>query len=215
GQLQTRWLTGRLQAAVSGAPPVVGTGRDRPLGAERGLDHPAGTQARGECPVPEDPAGPAQSIRTGGLVVPDQHHARHRLGGDPARHPCAVAARLRPARRAVVDRHHQERLREAPDRDLRGPGTMSAVLGFAIMFAFACVTLVLVFGTVRLLIDSSAQDRVLAIDTLWLCSMLLAIVMVIRHGSQVYFEMAMLIELVGFASTMALVKFLLRGEIVE
>ena len=92
---------------------------------------------------------------------------------------------------------------------------MSAVLGFAIMFAFACVTLAMVFCTVRLLIGPSAQDRVLALDTLWMCSMLLALVMGIRHGSQVYFEMAMLIALVGFASTMALVKFLMRGELIE
>jgi multicomponent K+:H+ antiporter subunit F len=92
---------------------------------------------------------------------------------------------------------------------------MSAVLGFAILFAFACVMLAMAFCTVRLLIGPSAQDRVLALDTLWMCSMLLAIVLGIRHNSQVYFEMAMLIALVGFASTMALVKFLMRGEIIE
>jgi multicomponent K+:H+ antiporter subunit F len=92
---------------------------------------------------------------------------------------------------------------------------MSAVLGFAILFAFACVVLAMAFCTVRLLIGPSAQDRVLALDTLWMCAMLLAIVLGIRYGSQVYFEMAMLIALVGFASTIALAKFLMRGEIIE
>jgi multicomponent K+:H+ antiporter subunit F len=92
---------------------------------------------------------------------------------------------------------------------------MSALLGFAIMFAFACVIIAMVFCTVRLLIGPSAQDRVLALDTLWMCAMLLALVMGIRYGSQIYFEAAMLIALVGFASTVALAKFLMRGEIIE
>lgn len=92
---------------------------------------------------------------------------------------------------------------------------MSALLGFAIMFAFACVIIAMVFCAVRLLIGPSAQDRVLALDTLWMCAMLLALMMGIRHGSQIYFEAAMLIALVGFASTVALAKFLMRGEIIE
>lgn len=92
---------------------------------------------------------------------------------------------------------------------------MSAVLGFAIMFAFACVVIAMAFCVVRLLIGPSAQDRVLALDTFWMCGMLLALMLGIRHGSQVYFEFAMLIALVGFASTIALVKFLMRGEIIE
>jgi multicomponent K+:H+ antiporter subunit F len=45
--------------------------------------------------------------------------------------------------------------------------------------------------------------------------MLLALVLGIRYGSQVYFEAAMLIALLGFVSTVALAKFLMRGEIIE
>jgi len=92
---------------------------------------------------------------------------------------------------------------------------MSTLLGFAIMFAFVCVVIAMAFCTVRLLIGPSAQDRVLALDTLWMCAMLLALMLGIRYGSQVYFEAAMLIVLVGFASTVALAKFLMRGEIIE
>ena len=36
-----------------------------------------------------------------------------------------------------------------------------------------------------------------------------------RFGSMVYFEVALLIALLGFASTVALAKFLMRGEIIE
>lgn len=92
---------------------------------------------------------------------------------------------------------------------------MTGLLGFAIMFAFACVAIAMAFCAVRLLIGPSAQDRVLALDTLWMCAMLLALMLGIRHGSQVYFEAAMLIALIGFASTIALAKFLMRGEIIE
>jgi multicomponent K+:H+ antiporter subunit F len=68
---------------------------------------------------------------------------------------------------------------------------------------------------VRLLIGPAAHDRVLALDTLWMCGMLLAIVLGIRFGTQVYFEVAILIALVGFVSTIAMAKFLMRGEIIE
>ena len=59
------------------------------------------------------------------------------------------------------------------------------------------------------------QDRVLALDTLWMCGMMLALVLGIRFGSEIYFEAAMLIALTSFVSTIALAKFLLRGEVVE
>jgi multicomponent K+:H+ antiporter subunit F len=68
---------------------------------------------------------------------------------------------------------------------------------------------------IRLLIGPSAHDRVLALDTLWMCGMLLALVLGIRFGTQIYFEAAMLIVLVGFVSTIAIAKFLMRGEIIE
>jgi len=92
---------------------------------------------------------------------------------------------------------------------------MTALLSFAMAFAFACVILAMIFCTVRLLIGPNAQDRVLALDTLWMCAMLLALVQGIRFGSQVYFEAAILIILIGFVSTVALAKFLIRGEIIE
>ena len=56
---------------------------------------------------------------------------------------------------------------------------------------------------------------VLALDSLWMCTMLLALLLVIAHGSLVYFEAALLIALLGFVSTIALAKFLMRGEVIE
>nr|WP_308428946.1 K+/H+ antiporter subunit F [Alishewanella tabrizica] len=67
----------------------------------------------------------------------------------------------------------------------------------------------------RLLRGPTAQDRVLALDTLWMIIMLFTLVLGISFASQVYFELAMLIALTGFVSTIALAKFLMRGEIIE
>jgi len=92
---------------------------------------------------------------------------------------------------------------------------MNAFLPLALMFAMACVGIGILLCAVRLLIGPSAQDRVLALDTLWMCSMLMCLLLGIRHGSMVYFEVALLIALLGFVSTVALAKFLMRGEIIE
>lgn len=92
---------------------------------------------------------------------------------------------------------------------------MTMLLELSIGFVFICVLLAMLFCTVRLLIGPTAQDRVLALDTLWMCSMLLALVLGIRFASLIYFEAAMLIALIGFVSTIALAKFLMRGEIIE
>jgi multicomponent K+:H+ antiporter subunit F len=92
---------------------------------------------------------------------------------------------------------------------------MTMLLELSIGFLFVCVLLAMLFCTVRLLIGPTAQDRVLALDTLWMCIMLLALALGLRFGSQIYFDLALLIALLGFVSTIALAKFLMRGEIIE
>jgi multicomponent K+:H+ antiporter subunit F len=92
---------------------------------------------------------------------------------------------------------------------------MAMLLDMAITYALACVVLAMLFCTARLLIGPAAHDRVLALDTLWMCCMLLALVLGMRFESLIYFEAAMLIALIGFVSTVALTKFLMRGEIIE
>ncbi|MFC3076235.1 K+/H+ antiporter subunit F [Shinella pollutisoli] len=60
-----------------------------------------------------------------------------------------------------------------------------------------------------------AQDRVLALDTLYVNSMLLLMVFGIRSGEVVYFEASLVIGMLGFVATVALAKFLMRGEVIE
>jgi multicomponent K+:H+ antiporter subunit F len=67
----------------------------------------------------------------------------------------------------------------------------------------------------RMIRGPRAQDRILALDSLYLSGMLLVLVFGIRTGSAVYFEAALIVALLGFVSTAALAKFLMRGEVIE
>ncbi len=60
-----------------------------------------------------------------------------------------------------------------------------------------------------------AQDRVVGLDALYVNGMLLLLTFGIRSGTDVYFEIAMVIALLGFVSSVALAKFLMRGEVIE
>lgn len=92
---------------------------------------------------------------------------------------------------------------------------MSQLLSLTIGFSQFCILLAMLFCTIRLLLGPTAQDRVLALDTLWICAMLLALLLGVRFASLIYFEVALLIALTGFVSSVALAKFLMRGEIIE
>jgi len=58
-------------------------------------------------------------------------------------------------------------------------------------------------------------DRVLALDTLYVNTIALLVLFGIRYDTQTYFEAALVVALLGFVSTIALAKYLARGEIVE
>jgi multicomponent K+:H+ antiporter subunit F len=92
---------------------------------------------------------------------------------------------------------------------------MSGLLDFAMTFASICFALAMLFATVRLFKGPAAQDRVLALDVLYINGMLLLLVLGIRSRSAAYFDMALLIALFGFVGSIALAKFLLRGEVIE
>ena len=85
----------------------------------------------------------------------------------------------------------------------------------AVAAAQGLLGLAMLFGIARLLLGPHAQDRVLALDTLYVNAMLLILTFGIRSGSALYFEAALVIGMLGFVSTAALAKFLLRGEVIE
>lgn len=92
---------------------------------------------------------------------------------------------------------------------------MSAVLFWSIAVAQILLGLAMCCAAYRIFAGPRAQDRVVAFDCLYVSAMLLLLVFGIQHNSRIYFEVALIIALLGFVSTVALAKFLLRGEIIE
>lgn len=92
---------------------------------------------------------------------------------------------------------------------------MMHILPWASFFAIACLALAMGCATLRMARGPTAQDRVLGLDTLYINGMLLVLALGVRFGTAVYFEIALLVALFSFVGTMALAKFLLRGEVIE
>jgi multicomponent K+:H+ antiporter subunit F len=92
---------------------------------------------------------------------------------------------------------------------------MSVLVTYSVWFAQTCFVLAMVCAAIRVVRGPAAQDRVLAFDTLYINGMLTLLMLGIRSSSTAYFDMALLIALFGFVGTVALAKFLLRGEVVE
>jgi len=79
----------------------------------------------------------------------------------------------------------------------------------------AVIILALVLNILALLRGPAVVDRLLALDTMYINSIALLLVYGIYAASQLYFEAALLIAMLGFVSTVAVCKFLLRGDIIE
>lgn len=93
---------------------------------------------------------------------------------------------------------------------------MSAViLMWAVTFAQVALGIAMALATLRVLRGPRAQDRVLGLDALYLNSMLQLLVFGIRTGNAIYFEASLIIAVLGFVATVALAKFLMRGEVIE
>lgn len=89
------------------------------------------------------------------------------------------------------------------------------MLNTVITIAFALVSAAIALNFWRLLRGPGAPDRILALDTLYVNTIALLVLLGIHLGSALYFEAALLIALMGFIGTVALCKYLLRGDIIE
>jgi len=91
----------------------------------------------------------------------------------------------------------------------------SAYLPMVLRVAEAMLALAMVCAVIRLLRGPRAQDRVLALDTLYVDAMLLMLTFGMREATALYIEIALVIAMLGFVSTAALARFLLLGEVIE
>ena len=88
-------------------------------------------------------------------------------------------------------------------------------LNIAVGITFVALALAQVLSMVRLVLGPTSGDRILALDTMVINALGLVIVLGIHQGVQIYFEIALLIAMLGFVSTVALARFILRGNIIE
>ena len=91
----------------------------------------------------------------------------------------------------------------------------TSFLDTAAFAAQVLLGLAIVCAAIRLMVGPRAHDRVLAVDTLYVNAMLLILTHGLRTGNPYVFESALVIAVLGFISTTALAKFLLRGEVIE
>lgn len=89
------------------------------------------------------------------------------------------------------------------------------ILHWGLTAAQIIIALAMAFAAYRMVIGPRAQDRVLALDAFYVAAMLMLMLFGIRVGSAIYFEVALTIGILGFVGTVALAKFLMRGEVIE
>ena len=89
------------------------------------------------------------------------------------------------------------------------------MLSFVIPIAFALIVFALLFSFCRVVIGPDLPDRILALDTLYINTIAILILLGLALDSALYFEAALLIAVMGFVGTVALSKYILRGDIIE
>ncbi len=92
---------------------------------------------------------------------------------------------------------------------------MSPLLDFALNAGIVSVALAVLMCSWRLLKGPEIADRVLALDTLYMSVVALIILLDIRWDTVLLFEAALLVAMLGFVSTVALARYINRGDVVE
>lgn len=89
------------------------------------------------------------------------------------------------------------------------------LLDIALIVAFVSVALAQIMAMTRLVIGPDTGDRILALDTMVVNAIGLIVLLGIAQGTRIYFEASMIIAMLGFVSTVAYARFVLRGDIIE
>jgi multicomponent K+:H+ antiporter subunit F len=93
---------------------------------------------------------------------------------------------------------------------------MSAqILFWMLTIAQVLLALAMAAAAYRIIKGPRAQDRIVSLDALYVNAMLVLVIYGIKTGTTVYYEVALIVGLLGFVGTVALAKFLMRGEVIE
>ena len=85
----------------------------------------------------------------------------------------------------------------------------------AALFAFACFGAAILLNLWKVMTAENTADRILALDTMFINAIALMVLYGIAVGTEIFFEAAMIIAMLGFVSTVAYARFILRGNIIE
>lgn len=88
-------------------------------------------------------------------------------------------------------------------------------IDIALDIALIAVALAMLLCGWRLLKGPAATDRILAVDTLYMNVVALIVLLGLRWNTPLLFEAALLVAMLGFASTAGLARFITRGDVVE
>lgn len=89
------------------------------------------------------------------------------------------------------------------------------VLEWSLFIAHIFLSLSMMISVFRIIYGPKTQDRILGLDTFYINALLFIVIFAMRTNSMLYLEAALLIGLLGFTATVALAKFLMRGEVIE
>ena len=89
------------------------------------------------------------------------------------------------------------------------------MLQVVIPLAMLMVGIAIALNLWRLVIGPSLPDRILALDTMYINGIALLVLFGIYQNTALYFEAALLIAVMGFVGTVAVSRYLLRGDIIE
>lgn len=89
------------------------------------------------------------------------------------------------------------------------------ILGYATITAMMLISIALLMNFYRMAIGPRTMDRVMALDTMYINTIAMIVLLGIHLDTTLYFEAALLIAMMGFVSTVALSKYFLRGDIME
>lgn len=86
---------------------------------------------------------------------------------------------------------------------------------YALWFAFACFGVALLMNMWKIATAEGVGDRILALDTMVINSIAILALLGLSEGTEIFFEATMIIAMLGFVSTVAYARFILRGNIIE
>ncbi|NKX72851.1 K+/H+ antiporter subunit F [Rhodobacteraceae bacterium R_SAG3] len=89
------------------------------------------------------------------------------------------------------------------------------MIEYAYVFAFGCFALAMLMNLWKVVTGTEITDRILALDTMFINSIALVVLFGVFLSSEIFFEASLIMAMLGFISTVAYARFLLRGNIIE